>query len=104
MQERDFLHVEDVARAFVAALSSNLTGPFNIGSGHAVTVRYLIETLSRLFRRPDLVRFGARPRAANDPSSLYADTSAIREALGFTPTYTLESGLRDTAEWWQARG
>ncbi len=44
-------------------LSSELSGPFNIGSGHAVTVRYLIETLSRMIGRPDLVRFGARSRA-----------------------------------------
>ena len=46
-QKRDFLHVEDAASAFVALLDSDVSGIVNIGSGEAVTVRHIVETIAR---------------------------------------------------------
>src|SRR5205814_531792 len=53
-QVRDFLHVEDVAEAFWAALRSDVTGALNVGSGRAVTVREVVETIGRITGRPKL--------------------------------------------------
>ena len=58
-QVRDFLHVEDVARAIVSVLDSELEGPVNIASGEAVTLKSVIETIARLIGRTDLLRIGA---------------------------------------------
>lgn len=100
-QQRDFLHVEDVAGAFVAAMHSDYRGPFNIGSGSPVPVRNLIETLATQLDRHDLVHFGARPTPAGDPPLIAADTTILRESIGFAPRYDLPSGLRLTATWWK---
>ncbi|MFZ1058981.1 MAG: NAD-dependent epimerase/dehydratase family protein, partial [Candidatus Rokuibacteriota bacterium] len=52
-QVRDFLHVEDVARAISAVARSGLTGPVNVGSGQPVTVREVVATIGALTGRPD---------------------------------------------------
>ena len=93
-QVRDFLHVEDVARALVAILDSGLEGAVNVGSGHPVTQRHVVETIGRLMERPELLRIGAIPAAGNEPERLVPDIGRLR-STGFTPRHTLESGLRD---------
>ena len=93
-QVRDFLHVEDVARALVAILDSNIEGAVNIGSGEAITQRHVIETIARLIGRLDLLQLGVIPAAANDPERLVPDVSRLR-STGFTPKHTLTHGLAD---------
>lgn len=100
-QCRDFMHVEDVAGAFVTALTSHHCGPFNIGSGVPVAVRELIACLATELNGNDLVRFGSRPSPIGDPPLLAADTTILHQAIGFEPRYTLEAGLRSTARWWR---
>lgn len=100
-QCRDFMHVEDVAGAFVAALTSRHCGPFNIGSGAPVAVRDLVACLATELNGNDLVRFGARPSPMGDPPIIAADTTILRQVIGFEPNYTLDAGLRSTAQWWK---
>lgn len=100
-QQRDFLHVEDVAGAFLAALRSDYCGPFNIASGLPVTVRELIEILAIELGGRDLVQFGARLSPTDDPHIIVGDTTILRKSIGFTPRYDLPSGLRSTATWWK---
>lgn len=102
-QQRDFLHTHDIASALVKLLGSTLTGPVNIGTGTAVTVREVIERLARICGRPDLVRLGARPAPPGDPELLIADPTRLRDELGWSPRITLEAGLRETVDWWRAR-
>ncbi len=100
-QERDFLHVEDVADAIVALTRSDLTGPVNIGSGEAVAVRDVIECVAHASGRPELVRLGARETPANEPAILVADVNRLRDELGWRPRIALASGLCETANWWR---
>jgi nucleoside-diphosphate-sugar epimerase len=99
-QVRDFLHVEDVARALVAILDSDIEGAVNIGSGEAITQKHVIETIARLIGRPDLLQLGVTPTGANDPERLVPDVSRLRSP-GFTPKHTLDSGLADVICWWR---
>lgn len=103
LQQRDVLHVDDVADAFVTALASPWRGAFNIGSGVAVPVRRVVEILAEAAGRPDLVRFGARPSPAGDPPRLVADIGILRGEMGWTPRIDLHGGLVATYGWWADR-
>ena len=94
LQRRDFLHSEDVGAALAALLDSQVEGAVNIGSGRAVAVRDMIGTLARQMGREDLIRLGARPRPADDPDLIEADVTRLRDEVGFTPRYDMESGIR----------
>lgn len=101
-QIRDYLHVEDVADALLAVAQSSLTGPVNVGSGVPVTVRDMALRIGAILGRPELVRLGDLPYRPGDPMFVCANTRRLVESTGWTPRYTLDEGLRHTAEWWQA--
>lgn len=97
-QVRDFLHVDDVARALVALLEGEVHGAVNIGSGEGVAVREIAETLGRLAGRPELIELGAVPRPRGDPAEIVADATRLRDEVGWAPEIGLERGLASTLE------
>jgi UDP-glucose 4-epimerase len=95
---RDFVHVDDLARAHVLAL--DVPGTFNLGSGSGRTVLEVIEAARRVTgRRIDVVFKPARP---GDPRALVADISRARRELGWSPTRSLEDMIAGTFEWRKA--
>ena len=66
-QIRDFLDVADAGRMITDVVLSDQTGPMNICSGTAITVRQLVEEIADEYRRRDLLVFGARPDNLLDP-------------------------------------
>jgi nucleoside-diphosphate-sugar epimerase len=101
-QIRDFMHVEDVASAFVALLESDLTGAVNIASGESCTLRRLGEEIMRQIKGEGRIEFGALPNRSGDPAVLTADVSRLRDELGWSPYYTLGTGLADSICWWKS--
>jgi nucleoside-diphosphate-sugar epimerase len=101
-QQRDFMHVADVAGALVALLESDLDGAVNIASGLCLPLRDIADRLGALIGRPELIRLGARPTPPNEPDRLEAAVDRLR-ATGFRPRYDLASGLADTVAWWRAK-
>lgn len=101
-QVRDFLHVEDVARALWAAGRSEVTGPVNVGSGAPVRVRDLVEAIARSVGRPDLLQIGALPYAKDDPPVVYARPERL-EQVGWRPSVDLTRGIERTVAWWRQR-
>jgi nucleoside-diphosphate-sugar epimerase len=91
-QVRDFLHVSDAAGAFAALLSHPVTGAVNVGSGVAVTIRSLVETLARAAGRPDAVDFGAVPMQPGEPPMIVADVERLL-STGWRQKIALEQGL-----------
>ena len=101
LQERDFLHVRDAASAFVALLLSEVEGAVNVGTGEAVRVRDLVETIARELHGEERVLYGVLPMRENDPPLLVADARRLREEAGWTPRYDLASGVKDTIAYWK---
>lgn len=97
---RDYLHVADVAAAFVALLSSELDGPVNIASGSGVALTTIVEEIGAQIGRLDMLRLEARPMSPSEPLSLVADVARLH-SLGWKPHYTLPEGLRQTIDWWR---
>jgi nucleoside-diphosphate-sugar epimerase len=102
-QIRDFLHVSDVANAFVTLLDSEVQRAVNIASGNAAAVKDVVMEIARIIGKPELVRLGAKPIGTNEPPRIVADIARLSNEVGWTPRYTLEEGLKQTIRWWQAR-
>jgi UDP-glucose 4-epimerase len=95
---RDYIYVEDVARAILAALGADLPAltRANVGTGVGRSVGEVITTLGALTGRPlEVVSVSARRRAVDRPF-LVADPARAREALGWEPRVAFEEGLART--------
>jgi nucleoside-diphosphate-sugar epimerase len=103
-QRRDFLHTSDVAAAFVALLDSEATGAVNIGSGTATPIREVVSLIAAAAGRPELVRFGELASRPDEPPVLEADVHRLRNEVGWSPSLSLEQGIRQVVEWWKANG
>jgi len=98
-QERDFIHVIDVAQACRLAVESHEVADevFNVGTGRPTTLLGLLALLRREIAdlEPEVLgRF-----REGDVRCCYADISRIRAALGFEPRVTLETGIGELARW-----
>jgi nucleoside-diphosphate-sugar epimerase len=100
-QKRDYLHVQDVADALVALLSSEVQGTVNIGSGRAIRVKDLISAVADKLNGKDLIRLGARQAPPDDPPCLEADIKRLSKEVGFTPRISVDQGLDSTINWWR---
>lgn len=95
---RDFLHVEDVARAFVCALGySGSERIFNIGSGRGCSLLELLALMERALGSP-IARRHLPARAFDVPSNVL-DIARARRELSWQPKISLEQGIERTVAW-----
>jgi UDP-glucose 4-epimerase len=100
---RDFVHVQDVARAHVMALEwmAGRTAPlceaFNLGAGEGHSVKKVVDTFEEVsgVRVPHVLG----PRRPGDIAAIWADTSKSRTLLGWRCEHDLRSALRDAWNW-----
>jgi len=101
-QTMDFVYVDDVARANIAAATAPVSDRvFNVASGTETSLRGLADALLRAMGSDLEPEFGPE-RKVNPVSRRLADTSAARDLLGFTAQVDLDEGLRRLVDWWQA--
>ncbi len=99
----DYLYVEDVAEAICRlALETSAQGVFNLGSGDARTVRFLVERVRDLIDPALPLGLGDVPYRPNQVMYLQGDISKLTAATGWRPQIGLEEGLRRTVEWHRA--
>jgi UDP-glucose-4-epimerase GalE len=102
---RDYIHVEDLARAHLAALLKiNPLGweqcAWNLGTGSGFSVRQVIEAARHVTGHA--IPVVEHPRRAGDPPRLFSDTTRARVELGFTPGITdLQDIVRSAWAWFQ---
>jgi dTDP-L-rhamnose 4-epimerase len=100
MQQRDFVHVRDVARACRLAMESQAHGEvINIGSGRALTVRDVALFMAQALGKSHIAPQIAGEYRAGDIRHCFADISLARELLGYEPEVSLEEGIADLAQW-----
>ncbi len=99
---RDYIHVEDLASAHLAALSYLNDGGestiFNVGYGEGSTVREVIEMVKKVSGVD--FKVVESPRRAGDPAMLIARNEKIKHATGWKPEYNnLERIITDAWRW-----
>ena len=102
-QQRDFVHVRDVARACRLALEAPAAVGcvFNIGSGQAMTIHEIAERMARVLGS-DLAPHITYQYRVGDIRHCTADISLARRVLGYEPAIELEAGLAELAGWLSA--
>lgn len=90
---RDFLHVEDVARAAVHLLDKDFHGAVNIASGDAVTLADFGKKLAKTAGRESLLKIEFGAPTPDNPQVLKADVTRLR-STGFRPKRSLDEGLK----------
>jgi UDP-glucose 4-epimerase len=101
-QAYDFIYVEDVARANVAALTSKVDiGFYNVGTEVQTSVKDLCNMILRLKKSSLVVKYV--PYAADDARQFVKNrigsAKKAKEEINFTHQYTLEQGLQRLIDW-----
>jgi UDP-glucose 4-epimerase len=101
-QTMDFVYTEDVARANVLAIQSDVVeGSYNVASGVETSLLDLAKALLQAMDSDLSLEFGPE-RPVNGVTRRLADTSAAARDLGFEAEVSLDDGLRRLVEWWRA--
>ena len=101
---RDFTYIDDIAEGVVRVLDRRAEGEpphvlYNIGNHQPVELMEFIDILERELGRKALRNF--LPMQDGDVPQTYADTAALREAVGFAPATPLAEGIRRFAVWYR---
>lgn len=106
-QLRDLTFVDDVTEAFMrAAVTSECYGRiFNIGGAPPASLREIADLVSAIAGPPAryTIRDFPADRAQIDIGSYHADDSAFRTATGWSPSVSLEDGIKRTIDWYRTR-
>ena len=100
-QTMDFVYIDDVARANVLALASDVSDEiFNVASGVETSLNTLVDLLGQVCGREPTVR--REPPRHGEILRNYSLVEKAREHLGYEPAVQLEEGLRRTYEWFSS--
>jgi GDP-L-fucose synthase len=98
---REFLYVEDAARAvYLAAEMLETSDPVNVGSGQEITIAELTETVARQTGFVGEIRYD--PSKPDGQPRRCLDVTRARDLLGFEATTSLSDGLEKTVAWYLA--
>jgi len=97
-QKRDFIYIDDVVSAYMILLEkmdgfSNSFVEFDVGTGHAVSIKEFVETAHRLTASKTHLNFGALPYREGEVMHSEADISSL-ESLGWHCCHNIETGLK----------
>lgn len=102
---RDYIHVEDLAKAHVLALQAlqegQKTRAFNLGNGNGYSIKEIIESVERVTGLTVPVEMG--PRREGDPASLIGSAETIKQQLGWNPRFPNIDDIIKTAWNWHQK-
>lgn len=98
---RDYIHVNDLAQAHILAYqyleNNNQSNIFNLGNGEGYSVKEVIDTCKKVTSKEFNVKIDER--RDGDPDILIADSSKIRDTLGWVPQHDLETIVDSAWKW-----
>jgi UDP-glucuronate 4-epimerase len=98
--QRDFTYIDDIVEGTLRVLDRPVRyAVYNIGNHQPVGLLDYIAALERAFGKE--AKLEMKPMQPGDVKATYADTSALRVAVGFAPSTPLESGLQRFADWFK---
>jgi UDP-glucose 4-epimerase len=96
----DFVYVKDIAKSNIAALQADVTDEaFNIGNCEETSLKELLMVLLKVNNSNLKPEFRAE-NSINPVSRRLADITKAKELLRFTPTISLEQGMKELSEWY----
>jgi nucleoside-diphosphate-sugar epimerase len=101
-QVRDFVFVDDVARAFEACgvLANPVSASFNVATGVGTPVSDVaLKAAQAAGGGPRSLGFGARPSRRDEPARVVGNASALAEATGWNPQTSVADGVERTVRW-----
>jgi UDP-glucose 4-epimerase len=101
-QTRDFVYVEDVVRANVLAVTTDLHGIYNVGTGIETSVNTLYAYLAKHSGATDAPRHG--PPKAGEQRRSVLDSRKLQTATSWRPTVSIDEGLRRTVAYFADQG
>ena len=106
---RDFLFLDDAAEAVVKLMDTDYTGVVNLGTGVSVSIGRIAEILEGISGK-SVKDLG---KDVSGPMNFQCDNALVKRLTGWTPTHTIEEGLRLTYErmrgwapecrWWEKK-
>lgn len=99
-QLRDYIHITDVANAFLALAEKQVPGVFNICSSQPVTIKNILELIGDLMKKNGLLAYGAIQYREWEPMHIVGSNEKLK-AIGWESKIDLHTGLHDTIKWWE---
>lgn len=90
--KRDYMHVDDIAKALVAASVSDSEGIMNIASGKATSLGYLASVLAEALGKSHLLEVGNIEAGPESPEEIYADITRLNQVCPIE-TISFEEGI-----------
>ncbi len=101
---RDFTDVRDVVRAYTLLMETGKPGEtYNVGSGHAVTIREILDIIISLSDKVIKVEIDPNKIRPVDVPIIEADISKIKELTGWEPIIPLHQTVKETLNYWRER-
>ena len=100
-QTRSFCYVDDLIEALMRAMGTpdDFTGPVNVGNPKEFTILQLANLVLQMTGSKSKLVF--KPLPSDDPRQRQPDISLAKQALGWSPTTELESGLEKTIRYFR---
>ena len=100
-QTRDYLYVGDLVEAIRVAMLSDVTGPYQLGSGHGTTLNQLLGAMRDVTGLPIEVDY--QDFRAGEVRDTWCQVDKARAGFGYDPATPLQEGLRLTWEWFRTQ-
>ncbi len=96
---RDYIYVDDVVSAFMAAMLSDVSGVFNLGTGKGTTTQKIWELVSTAMK--STVTPIVRPDVQDAVKQVILKNTLTKETFGWKPATSLKRGIKATVKWYK---